>query len=118
MRKPTIAEKRAREVWHLASFKNPEPTEADIVEAKRFMNSFYRLCALSKDNSEYENIESCCNSGWLKLNEQKEMKWAERLDEQCQKTWGLRVHQIYSTHWDIGKLDGTAFQPMIGLYFY
>lgn len=48
MKKLTIAELREKEIEILVGFKTDNPTEVDYREARRNMNSFYRLCGLSE----------------------------------------------------------------------
>ena len=43
MAKMTIAQQRERAVYQLAQRKNPTPTEQDLQDARKTMNSFYRL---------------------------------------------------------------------------
>lgn len=50
MAKMTIAQLREREIERLVTFKTSNPTEQDYNEARRNMNSFYRLCGLCETN--------------------------------------------------------------------
>ena len=47
MKKLTIAERREKELDILISYKTSNPTPADYKEARKIMNSYYRLCGLA-----------------------------------------------------------------------
>ena len=87
----TIAEQRRREVRRLAEFKSPEPTEADIDEARRLMNSFYRLCGLSETNCELANDSERYSPKRLARSEARESKWYDRLNAEFQRLYGLSL---------------------------
>ena len=91
MAKLTIAQLREREVERLARFKNPEPTEEDIKEARRNMNSFYRLCGLCETNLYHANDERTCNTTWHRRSEERESAWHARLNKTFEDTYGLRL---------------------------
>lgn len=90
MAKMTIAQLREKEVERLARFKNSEPTEQDINNARRIMNSFYRLCGLCETNLYLANDERTCNRQSTKDSEEREEKWVKRLNEQL-KPYGLQL---------------------------
>jgi hypothetical protein len=114
----TIAQLREREVKKLASFKNPDPTEEDIQEARKNMNSYYRLCGLSETNLYLSNDERTCNSTYTKKSEDRETKWHKRLDKVFKDTYGLRL--VYCGYFpSIGELgEHNGFSPKIGTFFY
>lgn len=72
MRKLTLSEKRERALQELATRKNATPTAADIEEATKAMNSYYRLCALD---------ERTCNSHYTAEQEAKAFRWIERINQ-------------------------------------
>ena len=94
MTKMTIAQLREREIERLARYKNPEPTEQDIAEAKRIMNSFYRLCGLNERLLYIENdftlFERYSRLGWLNKLREKEDRWIKRI-ENWLKEYGLTI---------------------------
>lgn len=59
--KMTIAQMREKAVYQLAERKNPTPTEQDIQDARRTMNSFYRWCGLDEQLLYLENDERTHN---------------------------------------------------------
>lgn len=91
MRQPTIAERREREIPRLVAFKTENPTEEDFREARRLMNSFYRLCGLSERNLYLSNEERTCNLASTQRSEDREMRWHERLDKAFHDTYGLNL---------------------------
>jgi hypothetical protein len=91
MARLTIAQLREKEVYKLATFKNAEPTEADISEARRNMNSFYRLCALDWNLMNWENDEKLCNLAWVKYEADKAERWRDRLNKVFVDTYGLKL---------------------------
>ena len=114
----TVAQLREREVKRLASLKNPDPTEEDINEARRNMNSFYRLCGLSETNLYLTNDERTHDKPSTKKSEERETKWHKRLDKVFKDTYGLRLVYIgYNP--SIGELDElNRFSEKISRYFY
>lgn len=61
MKKKTVAELRENAVLELVTRKTESPTAQDIADARRVMNSFYRLCGLRETLLMLENTESTCN---------------------------------------------------------
>ena len=119
MAKMTIAQLREREVFRLAEIKNPNPTDEDLNEARRNMNSFYRLCGLCETNLYNANEERTCNTAWHRRNEEREDKWHRRLDKIFSDTYGLRlVYCGYAP--SIGTMDATngGFSEKINRWFY
>lgn len=118
MARMTIAQLRAREVDRLVLFKTKHPTEADYEEARRNMNSFYRLCGLSETNLYLSNNERSANSRYTKESEAREHRWFKRLDKTFKDTYGLRlVYCGYAP--SIGeKLEHGGFSEKISRYFY
>lgn len=116
MRTPklTIAQKRWNEVKRLAAMKNPEPTDEDLREAEKAMNSYYRLCGLSERNLYLSNDERTCNRASTKASEDRELKWHKRLDKIFQETYGLRL-KYFGYHPTISYPDN---RQAISIYFY
>lgn len=93
MRKWTIAELRERDVERLAKRSAKEGMEA---EARKALNSYYRLAAFSIYKFEIENNERsytrALKSGYLAAMEEREERWIARLNEylkpfNCEVTW-------------------------------
>jgi len=91
MPKIKIAERREREVIRLAEYAEGGATEENIAIARRLMNSFYRLSALDERNCEYANDERTCNCKWLARDEERALKWADRLKKEIEKFAGLTL---------------------------
>lgn len=79
MTRMTIAQMREMELDRLIAYKTSTPTEADYTEARRLMNSFYRLCGLSYRVCMLQNSETTCNGRYCAEQEAKEEKWFNRL---------------------------------------
>ena len=92
MARMTIAQLREREVDRLAHYRTESPTEADYKEAKRLMNSFYRLCGLSETNLYLANTERTCNSAYTKASEERERRWVARLSDEFKEFCGLELY--------------------------
>lgn len=118
MAKMTIAQLREREVKRLALLKTSTPTEQDYNEARKNMNSFYRLCGLCETNLNLANDERRCNSSYTKRSEERESKWHERLDKIFHDTYGLNL--AYCGYCpSIGvKNENGGFSERISSYFY
>lgn len=114
----TIAQLREREVGRLVLFKTTNPTKEDYKEARRNMNSFYRLCGLSERNLYLSNDERTANKLYTKESEARESKWHKRLDKTFKDTYGLRLVYCGYTP-SIGvKLEHGGFSERITRYFY
>ena len=119
MAKQTIAQLREREIEKLVSFKTNDPTEADFAEARRLMNSFYRLCGLSETNLYLANDERTCNSKYTLKSEERESKWHERLNKQFQEIYGLcLVYCGYAPSSGVRCYPGGGFSEKIERHFY
>lgn len=59
--RPTIKEMRERSAYELAQRITSHPTDAEVWEAKKLMNAYYRLCSLDYRICILENTESMCN---------------------------------------------------------
>lgn len=90
MRKMSIAELRANEVARLASLDTKNERPEAITEARRIMNSFYRLCGLEERLLYLVNSEKTCNSQYTASLEVKAKKWRERL-QAAFKPYGLML---------------------------
>ena len=102
MKKLTVAEMREKELERLIAFKTSTPTEADRVEARRMMNSFYRLCGLCERNLYLTEDERTCNRRSTKESEEREARWFHRLNDEFKKVYGL-------------ELDYGGYMPSIGI---
>ena len=134
MAKWTTAQLREKELKRLVSFKTDDPTEADFAEARRNMNSYYRLCGLAETNLYLANDERTCNrestkrseeqkpkaqiAPKVRRSEERESKWYNRLDKTFNDTYGLRL--VYCGYFpSIGTLDERGgFSGKISTYFY
>lgn len=119
MARKTIAQLREMEVEKLARFKNPNPTEDDIAEARRNMNSFYRLCGLAETNLYLNNEERTCNTKRTADSNAKEDRWHKRLDKVFSETYGLRlVYCGYAPSIGVIHQPGGGFSERITRWFY
>ena len=116
--KKTIAELRHEQVYKLATFKNPEPTDDDIRIATTHMNSFYRLCGLAEKNLHLTNDEKTANKASTAYSEKREQDWFERLNKTFREHYGLCL--TYCGYMpSIGvKNEQGAFTEKIERYFY
>lgn len=89
MARMTIAQMREREIERLVAYRTETPTEADYKEARRLMNSFYRLCGLAETNLYRANNERLCNNAYTKELEEKEARWVERLSKEFTEFCGF-----------------------------
>ncbi len=88
----TISEMRAKEVYKLAGLKkNPTTATEDLQEARKIMNSFYRLCGLCETNLYLANNERTCNTRRTKESEEREERWYNRLNKQFQEVYGVKM---------------------------
>ena len=88
----TISEMRQKEVYRLAELKkNPTTATEDIKEAKKIMNSFYRLCGLCETNLYLANNERTCNTKRTAQSEEREQKWFDRLNKQFIDLYGVKM---------------------------
>ena len=115
MRKPSIHELREREIRRLIK-RNPSVTERD---ARRLMTSFYRLCALSWQNLELGNDERTCNTKWFKRQEEREMRWYDRLNAEFNKAYALNLKYCGCMP-AIGVIDkgSGGFTEIVERFFY
>ena len=119
MAKMTIAQMREREVQRLAEYHADIPTEEDLKEARRLMNSFYRLCGLAETNLYLANDSERYNTKLLKESEEKEGKWYDRLSKEFEEFAGLRL--FYAGYCpSIGTVNPVtgACSEKITRYFY
>ena len=109
MAKMTIAQLREREVEHLASLGN-----GSIPEAKRIMNSYYRLCGLCEANLYLANCERTCNTKYTAESEAKEERWNKRLNKLL-APYGLEL--VYFGYFPTICFKGK-YSKAISIYFY
>ena len=89
MARLTIAEKRERELSRLVAYKTNNPTPEDWKEARRMMNSFYRLCALDYRVCELENDAATANKSSTRRASDRAYNWYKRLDADFRRVYGL-----------------------------
>lgn len=118
MARMTIAQLRERELKRLVEFKTDSPTNEDYREARRMMNSFYRLCGLCERNLYLTNDSGTANRKSTHSSESREDRWHKRLDKEFYDTYGLRL--VYCGYCpSIGVvLDKGGFSEKISRYFY
>lgn len=119
MARMTIAQMRKKELDRLVSYKTDDPKEEDYAEARRLMNSFYRLCGLCETNLYLANNERTCDSTYTKESEEREMKWSKRLSDEFQKIYGLQLFYAgYYPSIGIKYKDTGACSEKISTFFY
>ena len=118
MARLTIAQIRERELEKLAHFKTANPTAEDFKEARKIMNSYYRLCGLCENNLYMANDERKANSRFCKESEAREDRWYKRLDKLFSELYGLRL--VYCGYYpSIGhRLEHGGFSEQISTVFY
>ena len=72
MAQMTIAQLRERTIDELVKHKTEKPMSEDYAEARRIMNSYYRLCGLCETNLYLQNDERRYNSRYAKESEERE----------------------------------------------
>lgn len=97
MARMTIAQLRERDVEYIAHFVNgewneTEPTEEKTENARRLMNSFYRLNGLAERNFYYSNDSRLHDRSWVKKSEEREDKWYKRLRKEFKENFGLDLY--------------------------
>lgn len=117
--KMTIAQMRAREVRRLAEYHAENYTDADLREAERLMNSFYRLCGLAETNLYLANNERTCNSRYTAESEAREDRWYKRLSGEFKKFAGLELFYAgYAPSIGIIHRPSGACSEKISRFFY
>lgn len=118
MRKMTIAEMREKELSRLVAYKTATPTEADYTEARRTMNSFYRLCGLCERNLYLANDERTYNRESTRRSEERESNWYNRLNQVFTTVYGLQlVYCGYCPSIGVKDVHG-GFTEKVSRYFY
>lgn len=114
----TVAQMRAGEVRRLARYHRADFSEDDVREARRLMNSFYRLCALAERNLYLANDERTVNLSSTKASEDREHRWYKRLSAEFMAFAGLEL--AYCGYMpSIGlQLSTGGFSERITRYFY
>ena len=114
----TIAQMRAAEVRRLARYHRADFGEDDVREARRLMNSFYRLCGLAERNLYLANDERTVNRSSTKASEDREYRWYKRLSAEFMAFAGLEL--AYCGYMpSIGlQLSTGGFSERITRYFY
>lgn len=119
MKKLTIAERREKELDILISYKTSNPTPADYKEARKIMNSYYRLCGLANRNLMLTNNENTYNRVSTHKSEERESKWFKRLQKTFKEIYGLDLFYV-SWYPSIGAKDTTngGIQELVHAIFY
>lgn len=115
MAKMTIAQQRERAVYQLAQRNGPTPTEQDLQDARRTMNSFYKLCGLDEQLLYLENDERTHDKQSTKDKAEKRDKWFDRLNSIFKKEYNARL--IYFGHLPTICENGTT-QDLYLRHFY
>lgn len=114
----TIAQKREKELERLVSYKTNDPTETDFSEARKIMNSFYRLCGLCETNLYLSNDERRHDSPYTARSEEREQVWYERLNKQFQDIYGLSLCYLgYCPSIGVKNSNG-GFSEKVSRFFY
>lgn len=130
----TIAQLRERDVERLADIETvtlstrpreqhdtTDTREERLRTARRLMNSYYRLCALSYRNFHLRNDARRANTRYAHDSEAREQKWFERLREDFEHTFGLTlVYDCFfpSLYPSIVTTYDTSKNPFIYAKFY
>lgn len=115
----TIAQQRAAEVRRLAEYHGADYSAADLREAERLMNSFYRLCGLAERNLYLANDERTVNSSSTKASEDREYRWYKRLSEEFTSFAGLELYYAgYMPSIGVIHRPGGGCSEKITRYFY
>ena len=96
----TIAEKRKKAIKELAMRNNLNPTQQDIDDARKAMNSYYRLCGIEERLLRLENDERTCNG------------WGTKRLETRRDSWFLRLNEIFKTKYN-AELVYSGYLPCI-----
>lgn len=118
MARMTIAQMREKELDRLVAYKTSTPTEADYTEARRLMNSFYRLCGLSYRVCMLQNSETTCNGRYCAEQEAKEEKWFNRLKGEFNRLYGLDLYYSGICPSIGTKNENGGVSEKISRYFY
>lgn len=118
MAQMTIAQLRERTIEELVKHKTENSTSEDYAEARKIMNSYYRLVGLCEKNLYLTNDERWHDRPYTKQSEAREDRWYKRLDKQFSEIYGL--HLVYCGYYpSIGMRDEHgAFYHQIFTYFY
>lgn len=120
----TIAQLREKEVEKLATFRNGEPwqhepTEEEKQQARRMMNSFYRLCGIDERLLYLENDEKWHDRPYTKNLSAKRDKWFSRLNEQFKEKYGLVLYYSgYCPSIGVRYMPGGGCAEKITRWFY
>lgn len=113
----TVHDYREREIQNLATMIHNPSTDESIAEARRLMNSMYRLCGLCEKNLYLANDERTCDLHSTHASEDREFKWCKRLNNQFAK-YGLKLN-YFGYHPTIVYADEKRLNSeAISLYFY
>lgn len=108
---------REREIERLATIIHDPSTDENLAEARRLMNSLYRLCGLCERNLYLTNEERTCNLNSTHASEERESRWYKRLNHDFQK-YGLKLC-YFGYHPTIVYVDNEhPGREAISLYFY
>lgn len=115
MAKMTVAQLREKAVYQLAERKTATPTEQDIKEARRTMNSFYRLCGLDESLLYLENDKRTHDKPYTLEKAAKRDRWYSRLNDIFKKEYNARL--VYFGYLPTICADGTT-QDLYLRHFY
>ena len=120
MAKMTIAQLRERELEYLVKLKTDNPTEEDYDEARRNMNSYYRLCGLCETNLYLQNDARMHDTRYARESEEREEKWYKRLNKTFKETYGIIL--AYCGYFPSivfeGDKPGCVGATAVSTYFY
>lgn len=91
MARKTVAQLREEAVLQLAKRANTVPTEHDLQEARRTMNSFYRLCGLDEQLLYLENDERTHDKKSTIEKAAKRDRWYDRLNSLFKEKYHARL---------------------------
>ena len=116
--RPTVKECRERELVRLVRFKTNAPTEEDFAEARRLMNSFYRLCGLAETNLYLTNDSRRHNLPSTRKSEEREHEWWKRLDGEFNRIYGLNLVYCGFMPSIVTKHENGGVREEIQRFFY
>ena len=120
MSKLTVAQLRERELERLVMIKTTNPSEEDYAEARRNMNSYYRLCGLCERNLYMQNDERAHSTRYAMECEKREGRWYERLNKTFKETYGIVL--AYAGYFPSivyeGDRPGCVGPTAVNTYFY
>lgn len=115
-RQKTVKEMREKSLMDMVARRWSDPTEEQTDEARKLMNSFYRLVGLSTRNFEADNDARTANKFWHRQNEVREEKWFERLKKAFEP---YNITLEYSGYYpDLFEKNGSGLKNLYFSHFY